>query len=321
MVETIVFNRLKVSRAESTLSSYSSGWNSYLKICESSGMKPYPVCQSKLVTYSALAHEKLGLLADTVRNYTAAIAFHHRIRGLQDPREDGNLLSLMLDGCKRTDQQRGYQKRLRFGVDGTMLVNLIASLDLTDFRQARFAAYMSVSYFGGFRSNELVLTKSGLRCLWRDFKLPSAKSGLSYFILIQRISKMLQFGPAIDIPLPITGGKSCPLKMMTNYRSFFNPDLIHGDMPAFMNLDGSPYTYKQALGDIRTYLERIGIESKRFGTHSFRIGMATEAGRVNVPDHIIQMLGRWNSECYKRYIQTKPETIVQEIVKLRGQGD
>jgi len=35
-----------------------------------------------------------------------------------------------------------------------------------------------------------------------------------------------------------------------------------------------------------------------FSTHSFRIGAATVAARNEIPDHLIQALGRWSSNAY-----------------------
>ena len=48
-----------------------------------------------------------------------------------------------------------------------------------------------------------------------------------------------------------------------------------------------------------------------FSSHSFRIGAATSAARAGVPDHLIQVLGRWKSDAYKQYIRTPPDLITR----------
>ncbi|KAJ1119084.1 hypothetical protein NDU88_007270 [Pleurodeles waltl] len=47
-----------------------------------------------------------------------------------------------------------------------------------------------------------------------------------------------------------------------------------------------------------------GIDSRHYGTHSFRIGAATEAKRMGNSDTAIMGLGRWKSQCFKRYIRS-----------------
>ena len=44
---------------------------------------------------------------------------------------------------------------------------------------------------------------------------------------------------------------------------------------------------------------------QNLNTHSFRIGAATSASAAGVPDFIIQVLGRWSSNCYRSYISNQ----------------
>jgi len=136
--------------------------------------------------------------------------------------------------------------------------------------------------------------------------------------MIQRVSKMLPVGPTVAVTLPVVGGITCPLQLLKSYRNFFREELIEPHMAAFMDLEGNPYTYKQALRDARYFLDGMGLNGRSFGTHSFRIGLASEAGRLDFPDWEVQMLGRWNSDCFKRYIQTQPDQIANLSRKLKG---
>ena len=144
---------------------------------------------------------------------------------------------------------------------------------------------------------------------------------ISYFIMTQYYSKPVQFGPAIDIPIPKIGTRACPFKLMLNYRLFFENRPELGDLskrPAFMNLDGTPYSYRQAREDTKHYVTQAGYDKRCGGTYCFRIGMASEAGKQSLPDWIIKLLGRWNSECYKVYIRTNPALLASMARKLKG---
>ena len=55
---------------------------------------------------------------------------------------------------------------------------------------------------------------------------------------------------------------------------------------------------------IRGLLQEVGIDVSHYAGHSFCIGAATTAAVIGVSDGIIQMLGRWRSDLYTRYIRT-----------------
>ena len=318
VVADLIYDRLDTSRADGTMETYATGLNSYLKICAENQIRPYPVTESKLVAYASLVHETHEILAETARNYINGVVFHCKLNGLKDPRGDGTMLSLVLQGSRRLDHQDGYQKRTRFGLSGKQLATLISKLDLSDFRAARFAAYASVSYFGGFRANELVKTKAGIRCRWGDFDFRDGSRDKSYFILKQRDAKMKQFGPTYNITLVRTGKINCPYALLQNYRNFFDEASVDEYAPGFMDLDGNPYTYKSALKDVRFYLPFIGEDGMDFGTHSFRIGLATEASIIELPDSAVKLLGRWDSNCFEIYKLTPPEKIAEFAARLSG---
>lgn len=57
--------------------------------------------------------------------------------------------------------------------------------------------------------------------------------------------------------------------------------------------DGSSVTRFQFSRLFRRCLLLVGEHPKEYGTHSFRIGAATEASRAGMSDAEIQRIGRW----------------------------
>ena len=53
----------------------------------------------------------------------------------------------------------------------------------------------------------------------------------------------------------------------------------------------------------------IGINSKDYAGHSFRIGATTTAAERGVEDSLIKMLGWWQSSAYQIYIKTPQEVL------------
>jgi hypothetical protein len=67
-------------------------------------------------------------------------------------------------------------------------------------------------------------------------------------------------------------------------------------------LDGQPLSYECLSKELCRLSLAIGINGARFSGHSFRIGAATSALMAGVPDVVIQHLGRWKSDAFKRYV-------------------
>ena len=78
------------------------------------------------------------------------------------------------------------------------------------------------------------------------------------------------------------------------------------DGPAFMILDKQsrlkPLTYRTYTKYLKYWVEKVGLEPKRFTSHCARCGGATWAFEINLPGQAIRLLGDWASEAYLNYI-------------------
>ena len=117
-------------------------------------------------------------------------------------------------------------------------------------------------------------------------------------------SKMDPFQKGVDIYLGATDAMLYPIKAILPYLAI-RPD--HPKSPLFIFKDGSTLTHQHFSNILNTLLSRLGFDSTQYNIHSFRIGAATTAKQVNIPDTSIQMLGRWKSNAYQTYIKTPPQ--------------
>ena len=79
--------------------------------------------------------------------------------------------------------------------------------------------------------------------------------------------------------------------------------------PLFVNAVGKQLT-KQALRiETRKLLAQAGFSASNYVGHSYRISAATTAAAAKLPSWLNKTLGRWSSDCYKRYIQTPSSTL------------
>ena len=54
---------------------------------------------------------------------------------------------------------------------------------------------------------------------------------------------------------------------------------------------------------IRELAAHSGVATAHYSSHSFRIGAASAAAAAGLPEWRIQALGRWSSDCYRRYVR------------------
>ena len=116
-------------------------------------------------------------------------------------------------------------------------------------------------------------------------------------------------GQGVHIYLGFTGSHICPVSAVLSFLAV-RPVGLSGPLLCAQN--GEALT--RACRVVRAALASKGVNPSRYLSHSFRIGAATAATQAGVPDHIIKMLGRWQSSAYLLYIYSDPRFSVGPLV-------
>ena len=129
-------------------------------------------------------------------------------------------------------------------------------------------------------------------------------------------SKTDPFRQGVDIYLGRTGEGICPIKGILPYLA------QRGSHPGplFLFQDGRMLTRHLFSMAVDELLTELHMDKRLYNTHSFRIGAATSAIQANIPDIHVQMLGRWKSEAYKRYVRTSPQDLARLSKQLAAGG-
>ena len=93
----------------------------------------------------------------------------------------------------------------------------------------------------------------------------------------------------------IPGHPLCPIKVCCDLLSFRQ---AHPG-PLFLFADGQSLKRKFVVAFLRVALPHV----RNINTPSFRIGGASAAMATGASDALIRIMGRWPSDCYKRYIR------------------
>lgn len=98
--------------------------------------------------------------------------------------------------------------------------------------------------------------------------------------------------------LRAVGGLACPVLAVSEFMA------VRSANPSFLvHADGSSLSRFQFSSILRTLLWAIGEIPREYGTHSFRIGAATEAALAGLPDTEVQRIGRWRLACFAGYVR------------------
>ena len=174
-----------------------------------------------------------------------------------------------------------------------------------------------LGFFGFLRSGEFTSPSNDYDPSWhlsvKGLTVDSTENPTMLQITIKG-SKTDQLRQGINIVVGKTGSHICPVKSVLAYMACrgFKPG------PLFCHKDGSPLTIQQLVDRLRATLSHAGVECSGFSGHSFRISAAMTAAAKGVADLIIQTLGRWKSDSFKRYIRMPHSELVSISAQLIG---
>ena len=240
--------------------------------------------------------------------YLAAIRLKHIELGHPDP-TTAPILKYFVGGIKRI---RGSQQHQRLPITIEILRRLKLHLRNTpgylyQDRRMLWAAF-TTAFFGFLRASEFVCPSTSrfdhnTTLMWSDIML-----GQSRLKIHIKGSKTDPFRQGHSLLLGASSSSVCPVTAMQKFREVIGtPNLTS---PVFTFTDGSFLTRERLTMTLRQLLQTAGYDAAAYASHSFRRGAATTAAAAGLPVWLIQTLGRWASDCYRRYIDCPEETLL-----------
>ena len=285
-------------------------------------LDPFPVTEGLLCSFAAFMADA-GLAPQTVKSYLAALRNTQLSLGLPDPREQSSLpvLRRVLAGISRSRLGRGQPSRVRLPITATVLRNIKQELDRSAHPERLVLwAVCCTAFFGFFRLGELLLTKRSdfnprLHLSWGDMAVDTRQAPTMLRFRLKQ-SKTDPFGRGADVVLGRTGCGLCPVAAVLTYAA------ARGSKPGpfFVTSDARALIKQEFVCEIRKVLLRLGLPDNEYAGHSFRIGAATSAAMAGVEDSTIQLLGRWQSAAFLRYIRTPHERLASISSTLAAQA-
>ena len=194
---------------------------------------------------------------------------------------------------------------LRMLVDVDADASCISKSSATD--ELNFITAATTYYAGFLRSGEITY-KAKDRANQQLFEKTSLlRSDITFcdtddhVILTLKESKTDYEYKGVQIMIAASNLSTCLVRALCR---LFKEDSQPPNAPLF-RFSHRVFSYKNLVAALHHRLDAVGIpNSSAYSGHSFRRGTTSTAKMNGILDADIQRLGRWNSECFQRYIDT-----------------
>ena len=255
--------------------------------------------------------------SSTIRVYLAGINFIIKLlTGAPHPCHLHPHVTLLLKGIKRHEPRQPPSRQPLTASILAHCITVLRSGYSDPISDSTLECLFLLAFYGFLRCSEF--TSSNTRF---DPSLHPCLSDLSVLdsstlIYTLKRSKTDQFGSSSPIYLFKLNSPLSPYEPLTRHLSIRQSQSASPSDPLFITESGSIVTRTWFHHHLRLILTKAGYAAKHFSGHSFRIGAASTASRKGVPEHTIQILGRWSSQAYHAYIRSNPHDLLQAHAAL-----
>jgi hypothetical protein len=286
-----------------------------------------PFNDRKALVFIDWMARKRNLRYATINSYLAGVRQLHIVNGIEPPNFRSGLVKLVLKGIENND---GINKRRsnftgRLPMTPSMLLvlkELITASDKNTHDKRLIWAVSTMAFAGAFRIGELLAKLEStfdpnFTLLTKDVTWSNDKNGSITLHVCLKCPKEAKSAAPTVVDIYQNNGPLCPVKAFMTWRKLA---LREPDLPLFRNKQGTPLTGTKMNSIIHAFLDPYTDRTVgTFGTHSFRIGLASLLGNLGCPDEDIMASGRWSSRAFELYIKmkrTKRALIGKKISKL-----
>ena len=260
-----------------------------------------------------------GLSSATVSSYIDGLKFFSTdfdgVASIPNPEVVTRLLTGLAKSGKRPLPRKS-------GISCSLLRRIITSLPsvhgLTQYDVTLYSTCFIVCYFGAFRVSEFLSSDDQMKLLSRD-RVSFHIDGSVRFILSK--TKNNSAGPAQEVLFPsLASDPICPVSAVRSFLS--KRPVTMGSAPFFIDHSGSPVLPKRFTDVLRLALSAAGVtDPESFSSKSFRVGAASDAFALSVPESSIKALGRWKSSAFMEYVRDSARSsLAAEVQALLASG-
>ena len=301
----MVRHYLLSSLAPSSLVTYRSGIRSYRMFCLQTRISMFPLQEYNLQRYVVSLSNRVSYR--TIKVYLCGVQFCSTLIGRNDHIASFTRLYYVLRGIRRLQGDRFHRvRRLPITFQHMLMIHRRVRLQrYSPFHHLMLRTASALAFFGLLRCSEYTSPRRASFDPDSTLLVSDITFNRQFTMMYVNIksSKTDPFRSGCTIRVAAVQGSLCPVALMREYLQC-HPS---GSGPLFVWSVGQ-YLIRV---DMVTLLRRCFPNTLRLNTHSFRIGGASAAASAGIPDSQIQILGRWSSDAYRRYIHVSDENIAR----------
>ncbi|XP_055996171.1 uncharacterized protein LOC130054184 isoform X1 [Ostrea edulis] len=298
-VRNEVNNLLHLATAPNTQETYNQGLRCFEEFQDSLNLsKIWPPTLEQIVLFIGYMSAK-HLSVATARTYISAISYKLKIQNNRDETQSF-LVKKLLEGFRRKVKKNDA----RLPITSNILNQILQSLHLvcTNYYECKlFQAAYTLAFFGFFRVGEMTVKNQkdlGHAIEYEDITMFTEENKIQIKLKHSKVDQIGE-GETITIQNSQFGSQIQPIKIIQEYLAI-RPS-VQGKL--FCHFSGQPLTRYQFTAVLNKVLSIIGLEGKKYKSHSFRIGAATSAAMFGMSEEEICKAGRWKSKAYKIYVR------------------
>ena len=285
-----------------TLKKYHGIWNTFNKFLIKLDYVP-PSWEERLVYYVAYCVH-CGMQSSTIKSYISAIKHVLRVDGYEW-QDDSTLLPVLIRSCRLKNDQFKTRLPIGKGLLDTLLFQIERYYDdKQPFLEITYKTIFLLAYYGMMRVGELVTGDHPV--LAKDIHVANSKRKL--LILLHTSKTHGRGNRPQKIKISENRNKHgrlrnfCPFETTSMYLELRG---AYHDIneKLFLFRDNQPVTPAHVRRMLRLLLRSIGLNDKLYGTHSFRIGRATDLSKKGLNIEKIKRIGRWRLNAVYNYLR------------------
>ena len=289
--------------APSSFSTYNTGLRSYSLFCTQTGLPRFPLTEINLQRYVVSLANRLGY--KSIKVYLAGIQFFSIMYGYDVTLSNFPRLFYLLRGIRRVQgSQFSRPRRLPITFQQLLLIHRRLGVQrYSSFHQLLLRTMSSLAFFGLLRCSEYTSSSRSSYDALTTLLVQDVSFNIDFLLMMITIksSKTDPFRTGCTIRVAAVNTPVCPVSLMREYLRC-HPT---GFGPLFVWRTGQ-FLIRH---DVVLMLRRCFPGVHNINTHSFRIGGASAAASAGIPDSQIQILGRWSSDAYRRYLHLGEDSV------------
>ena len=279
---------LTAALAPGTTSQYQRSWKTFSSFCASIGKQSLPADYSSVALFITHLAE-LPSTPATIASALSAVAYMHNLKCLQNP-TDHFIVKKVLKGV--SNLHTGCDLRLPMSLG--MLHDLIAAapkVTCSAYESKLLAAMFSLMFFGFLRIGEVTTSPHNLQ--FDSVSINDLSCSITF------LSYKHSSGLPVTIEVGSVDSPVCPVARLSEFLQIRGL----GPGPLFSYPRAIPVSPSHFRSLLFAALANCGRADLKITPHSFRIGAATYAAAKGLSTTLIQSMGRWKSEAFRRYIR------------------